>query len=402
MKYKVQGTGGVVGSTRPRYPRGMKSSRRGEVSPFYVMEVMKAAERRQRTTGDVLHLEVGQPSTAAPEHVRGAARSAIDSNRLGYTDAAGIPELRRRISLHYRDAYGVTIPTERITITVGASGGFVLTTLASFDAGARVAITQPGYAAYRNILTALDVTVVPIPVGPDTRFNPTPRLLDAAGPLDGLVVASPANPTGTILRRDEMAALTDYSTAHGLRMISDEIYHGITYGLVATTAAAYSDSAVVVQSFSKYYSMTGWRLGWLILPEDLIGPVERLAQNLFISPPTLSQIAAVSAFGCADELDANVARYSTNRDLLMSALVRAGIDRLAPAEGAFYVYADVSHLTDDSQELCRIWLDTLGIAATPGIDFDPVDGHRYVRFSYAESTRDIAEAASRLVSWAAG
>jgi len=380
----------------------MKSSRRSGVAPFYVMEVMKAAERRQRMTGDVLHLEVGQPSTAAPEQVRRAAQSAMTSNRLGYTEATGIPELRDRISVHYLDAYGLPVPIERIAITVGASGGFVLATLAAFDAGDRVAITQPGYAAYRNILQALDVTVVPIPVGPETRFNPTPRLLDVAGPLDGLVVASPANPTGTILRPEEMATLADYSASRGIRMISDEIYHGITYGADAPTAAAHSDSAIVVQSFSKYYSMTGWRLGWLVLPAELIDPVERLAQNLFISPPTLSQIAAVTAFDCKDELDANVARYSTNRDLLISGLSEAGIYRFAPAEGAFYVYADVSHLTDDSQELCGTWLDTLGVAATPGIDFDPVDGHRYVRFSYAESTRDIAGAVSRLIAWAAG
>lgn len=364
------------------------------------MEVMKQAERRRRTSGDVLHLEVGQPSTAAPKEVLSVALEAMTSNRLGYTEATGIPVLRERIARHYRETYAVDVPLERITLTVGASGGFVLATLAAFDAGDRVAITQPGYAAYRNILDALDVTVVPIPVGPDTRFNPTPRLLDVAGPLDGLVVASPANPTGTILRQDEMAALADYSTARGIRLISDEIYHGITYGVDAPTAVAYSDTAIVVQSFSKYYSMTGWRLGWLILPDELIDPVERLAQNLFIAPPTLSQIAAVKAFECSDELDGNVARYSTNRDLLMSALTNAGIDRLAPAEGAFYVYADVSHLTDDSQELCRTWLDVLGVAATPGIDFDPVDGHKYVRFSYAESTPDIAEAASRLMRWA--
>jgi aspartate/methionine/tyrosine aminotransferase len=363
------------------------------------MEVMKAAERRQRTMGDVLHLEVGQPSTSAPAKVRETALDALASNRLGYTEATGIPALRDRIARHYRDAYDLDIPPDRITVTVGASGGFVLATLAAFDVGDRVAITQPGYAAYRNILDALDVTVVPIPVGPDTRFNPTARLLDAAGPLDGLVVASPANPTGTVLRQNEMTALADYSTARGLRMISDEIYHGITYGVAAPTAAASSGSAIVVQSFSKYYSMTGWRLGWLVLPDDLVDPVERLAQNLFISPPTLSQIAAVSAFDCAEELDGNVARYSTNRDLLMSALRSSGIDKLAPAEGAFYVYADVSHLTDNSQELCRTWLDTLGVAATPGIDFDPVDGHKYVRFSYAESTEDIAEAASRLIGW---
>jgi aspartate/methionine/tyrosine aminotransferase len=378
----------------------MKSSRRSGVAPFYVMEVMKAAEERQRTVGDVLHLEVGQPSTPAPLNVRDAARAALESNRLGYTEATGIPQLRARIARHYREAYGLTISTDRVTVSVGASGGFVLATLAAFDAGDRVAITRPGYAAYRNILEALDIEVVSIPVGPDTRFNPTPRLLDVAGPLDGLVVASPANPTGTILRPDEMAALANYATLRGIRLISDEIYHGITYGVAAPTAAAHSETAVVVQSFSKYYSMTGWRLGWLILPDTLIDPIERLAQNLFISPPTLSQLAAIAAFDATQELDGNVAMYAKNRDILMSGLRTAGIDKLAPAEGAFYVYADVSHLTDDSQELCRLWLNTFGVAATPGIDFDPIDGHKYVRFSYAESTADIAEATSRLVGWA--
>jgi aspartate/methionine/tyrosine aminotransferase len=378
----------------------MKSSRRSDVAPFYVMEVMKDAERRQRTAGDVLHLEVGQPSTPAPAKVRAIASETLETNRLGYTEATGIPELRTRIAAHYLDTYDVRVPVDRVTVTVGASGGFVLATLASFDAGDRVAITRPGYAAYRNILEALDVTVVPIPVGPQTRFNPTPRLLDAAGPLDGLVVASPANPTGTMVRTDEMAALAEYCTSRGIRMLSDEIYHGITYGVAAPTAASHSETAVVVQSFSKYYSMTGWRLGWLLLPQDLVVPVERLAQNLFISPPTLSQFAAVAAFDCVEELDENVARYSTNRDLLMSGLRAAGMDRLAPAEGAFYLYADVSHLTDNSQELCREWLEELGVAATPGIDFDPVDGRKYVRFSYAESTEDIAEAATRLIRWA--
>lgn len=376
--------------------RGVKCSRRSEVAPFYVMEVMKAAAERERATGDVLHLEVGQPSTPAPAPVREAAAKALETERLGYTDATGIPELRDRIATHYEEAYGVDVPTERVAVTVGASGGFVLATLAAFDAGDRVAITEPGYGAYRNILEALDVAVVPIPVGPDTRFNPTPRLLDAVGPLDGLVVASPANPTGTILTTAEMRTLTSYAQERGIRMLSDEIYHGITYGPVAPTATAHSESAVVVQSFSKYYSMTGWRLGWLILPDDLVRPVERLAQNLFISAPALSQVAAVAAFDSTAELDANVARYATNRRILIEGLAACGITRLAPAEGAFYVYADVSHITDDSQELCRTWLEKTGVAATPGIDFDPAKGNRYVRFCYAESTGDISEAVQRL------
>lgn len=361
---------------------------------------MKAAAERERTVGDVLHLEVGQPSTPAPREARRAALDAIDSDRLGYTEATGIPELRERIARHYTEAYGVDVPVERVAVTVGASGGFVLTVLAAFDAGDRVAITEPGYAAYRNILEALDIDVVPIPVGPATRFNPTPRRLDATGPLDGLVVAGPANPTGTILTGDEMAALADYCETRSVRLLSDEIYHGITYGRDAPTVAAHSRSAVVVQSFSKYYSMTGWRLGWLLLPEDLIRPVERLTQNLFISPPALSQIAGITAFDCTDELDANVARYATNRQILIDGLAEAGITQLAPAEGAFYLYANVAHLTDDSQELCRRWLDETGVAATPGIDFDPTNGHKYVRFSYSESTADITEAAERIARWA--
>lgn len=378
----------------------MKASRRSDVAPFYVMEVMKAAADRERSSGDVLHLEVGQPSTPAPSAVREAAVFALGSDRLGYTEATGLPRLRRRIARHYGDAYGLEVAVDRITVTVGASGGFVLAVLAAFDAGDRVAVTEPGYAAYRNILDALDVEVVPIPVGPSTRFNPTPPLLDAVGPLDGLVIAGPANPTGTVLAEDEIRSLASYCDERGIRLLSDEIYHGITYGSDAVTAAAYSASAVVVQSFSKYYSMTGWRLGWLVLPDDLIRPVERLAQNLFISPPTLSQIAAVHAFDSRHELDRNVERYARNRQILIDGLARSGITDLAPAEGAFYLYANVSHLTDDSRRLCRRWLEELGVAATPGIDFDPTNGHEYVRFSYAESTADVAEAALRLERWA--
>jgi len=380
----------------------MKVARRSGIAPFYVMEVMKAAARRAAAGGDVLHLEVGQPSTPAPGAVIEGAKRALHASRLGYTDAHGVPELRDRISHHYEERYGETVDVERIAVTVGASGGFVLAVLAAFDPGDRVAMTSPGYSAYRNILTALGIDVVEVPVGPATRFNPTSELLEELLPLDGLVTASPSNPTGTILTTPEQANLAAFSEANDVRMIADEIYHGITYGdEPAPTAISHNDHAVVVQSFSKYFSMTGWRLGWLVLPEDLIRPVERLAQNLFISPPTLSQLAAVAAFDCAAELDANVRRYAENRRILIEGLAGAGIEKIAPADGAFYIYADVSHLTDDSQALSREWLDDIGVAATSGIDFDPTLGHRFIRFSYAESTEDITEAAERLVSWAA-
>jgi aspartate/methionine/tyrosine aminotransferase len=367
----------------------MKLAARSDIPPFYVMEVMKAAAERQRAGGKVLHMEVGQPSTAAPARVLAAAEQALRSDRLGYTNAAGIDPLRERIARHYLETAGIGIDAGRIVITAGASGGFVLTLLAAFDVGDRVGITEPGYAAYRNIIRALGLELVGIPVGPASRFVPTPADIDAAGPLDGMVLASPSNPTGTILTRAE----------RGIRVISDEIYHRITYTGPAPSALEISDGAVVVQSFSKYYSMTGWRLGWLVLPTELVRPVERLAQNLFIAPSTLAQLAAVTAFDCTPELDANVARYARNREVVIGGLREMGIQGIAPADGAFYVWADVSGISDDSQELCRSWLDQCGVAVTPGIDFDPKQGLRHVRFSYSESTEDVTEAMTRLAAF---
>ena len=274
--------------------------------------------------------------------------------------------------------------------------------LAAFEAGDRVALASPGYPAYRNILAALGIEPVELRTEPEDRFQPTPALLDALDrPVDGLIVASPSNPTGTMLPPEEFAALAAYCEGSGIRLISDEIYHGITYGMKAATAAALSDHAVVVNSFSKYYSMTGWRLGWMVVPEDLARAIECLAQNLFISPPTLSQHAAVAAFDCADELDANVARYAANRALLLDALPKAGFDRLAPADGAFYLYADIRHLTNDSEAFCRRMLAETGVAATPGVDFDPSRGHATMRFSFAGATDDMATAAERLRAWLA-
>ena len=380
----------------------LKVARRSEVSPFIVMEVMRAAAQRERSGAAVYHMEVGQPGTGAPAGVIAAARAALGEDRLGYTVALGIPELRDAIAKHYQDTYGVTVPAARIVVTTGSSGGFLLSFLSSFEPGDRVALAAPGYPCYRNILRALGVEPVVLPTTAAERFQPTPELLDQArGEADiaGLIVASPSNPTGTMLRPAQLGALVDYCAGHGIRLISDEIYHGITYGGRVETAASLSDDAVIINSFSKYFSMTGWRLGWMVVPQDQMRAVESLAQNFFISPPTLSQIAAVAAFECRDELDANVARYAENRALLLEELPRAGFTDLAPADGAFYIYADVGHLTNDSEDYCRRILDETGVAVTPGVDFDPGRGNRFMRFSFSGATREMADAAAALKAW---
>ncbi len=386
----------------------LKAARRGRIPPFIVMDVMQAAAEREAAGDDVLHLEVGQPSTPAPSRVIAAARRGLTQDVLGYTLALGVPDLRRRIARHYHAAYGVTVPDERIVVTPGSSGGFLLAFLAAFEAGDRVAMAAPGYPAYRNILSALGVAPVSLPAGPETRYQPTVDLLEAyrregGAALDGLIVASPSNPTGTMLAPAALADLAAYCEAEGIRLVSDEIYHGITYetdgGFPAVTAAGLSDQAIVVNSFSKYYSMTGWRLGWMVMPETLLRSVECLTQNLFISSPALSQLAAIEAFDCGDELDANVARYAENRRILLAELPRAGFDRLAPADGAFYLYADVAHLTNDSETFCRRMLTEAGVAVTPGTDFDPQGGKSALRFSFAGSTDDMAAAARRLQRW---
>ncbi len=375
------------------------ASRRGAIDPFYVMEVMKAANRRTAEGGDVLHMEVGQPSTPAPATAIAAAMAAMQREPLGYTDAMGTPALRAAIAQHYRDFYGVSVKPERIVVTTGSSGAFLLAFLAAFDARQRVALGEPSYPAYVNILQALDIEPVLLPTGPETHFQPDINLLQQAGPLAGVLVASPANPTGAMLDHARLAALVNDCAAQGRWLIVDEIYHGITYGGRAETVLALTDQAIVINSFSKYFSMTGWRLGWMVVPEALLRSVECLAQNLFISPPGVSQAAGVAAFQAYAELDANVARYAANRALLLNELPSAGFDRLAPADGAFYIYADVSRFTNDAIEFCRRMLAETGIAATPGIDFDRRRGHLHMRFSFAGSTADMAEAARRLKAW---
>ena len=382
-----------------------EAARAAAVPPFHAMAMARLASELEASGRDVLHLEVGQPSTGAPAGARAAAVRAIEAgDPLGYTNAPGLVSLRRRIARHYAEWYGVEVAASDVLAVAGASAGFTLAFAASFDAGDRVGVLEPGYPCYRNTLLALGITPVPIPVGPETRWAPTPELLDAAGPLDGLIIASPSNPTGTVLQPATQAEIAAWCATHDVQLIADEIYHGIVMEGRAETALASTRDAIVINSFSKYFSMTGWRLGWMVVPEHLSATVERLQQNLYICAPHVSQVAGTAAFDCEDELDAHVVRYRANRAALLSGLATAGITEVAAADGAFYVYADVGHLlgagTADSMALCTRWLHEAGVATTPGYDFDLARGHRFVRFSYAGREDDIVRACERLAGWA--
>jgi aspartate/methionine/tyrosine aminotransferase len=375
-------------------------SRRSGIPPFIVMDVMREANARVAAGFDVIHLEVGQPSTPAPALVREAAARALATDRLGYTDALGLPALRARISRHYGETYGIDVDPSRIIVTAGSSAGFLLVFLAAFDPGDRILVGLPGYPAYRHIPAATGLEVVPLALDARTRFQLQAVHLEAlAPPVAGVVVASPANPTGSMLAAADLAALVAAASERGIRLISDEIYHGITYGEPAATALACGDEPIVVNSFSKYFSMTGWRLGWLIVPADLVRPIECLTQNLYIAPPSLSQHAALAAFDSVEELEANVARYAANRALLLDALPRLGLAAIAPADGAFYLYLDIGHLSHDAAGFARRLLAETGVAVTPGNDFDPEAGSRFLRLSYAGATGEIAEAIRRFAAW---
>ena len=373
--------------------------------PFMVMDVISAANARQAAlppgAPGVIRMEVGQPGTGAPAGAVEAAHAALRSgNPLGYTEAFGRRSLRERIAMHYREWYGLDLSADRVAVTVGASGAFPLAFLAAFDPGDRVAMAAPFYPPYVNIITALGMVPVIMEAGPETRFQPSVAMLEKLDPKpDGLIVASPCNPVGTMLHPDELAAIASWCDANGVRLISDEIYHGLHYDSAIATAAALSPSAVVVNSFSKYFSMTGWRVGWMVLPEDLVRPVECLAQNMFISAPHIAQIAAEAAFDCQDELRANIAGYRRSRDYLLGALPEAGFDRLSPAEGAFYLFADISDRSNDSMAFCARILAETGVAVTPGVDFDRNRGNRFLRFSYCGPEADMREAAARLKAW---
>ncbi len=377
---------------------------RAGIPPFYVMDVWLAAAERQRTHGDLVNLSAGQPSAGAPAAVREAAVDALHRNQLGYTVALGIPELRAAIAGRYADRYGLTVETDDVILTTGSSGGFLLTFLACFDVGDRVAIASPGYPCYRNILAALGCEVVELPCGAETRFQPTAAMLaELDPPVQGVIVASPANPTGTVIPPEELAAIATWCEATGVRLISDEVYHGLVYDGAPPTSCAWQTSrnAVVVNSFSKYFAMTGWRLGWLLVPAELRRAVDRLTGNFTICPPALAQHAALAAFTpeSTAEADGLLAHYADNRRLLLDGLRAMGIDRLAPTDGAFYVYADVSHLTDDSLSFCATLLADTGVAIAPGIDFDTVHGGSFVRLSFAGPTADITEALRRIGAW---
>ncbi|MBK0397980.1 aminotransferase class I/II-fold pyridoxal phosphate-dependent enzyme [Limibaculum sp. M0105] len=377
----------------------MKISRRSQTAPFIAMDVLAEAGRAEAEGRHVIHLEVGEPAHGAPQAAREAVARAIrDGVGLGYTGGLGLPRLREALSGLYMARYGVSVDPERIVVTAGSSAGFVLSFLALFDAGARVAIADPGYPCYRNILQALDLSPVRLAAGPATRFQPTPELLAEAGPIDGLLVASPANPTGTMIDRDEMAALIGYCDAAGAPLISDEIYHGITYEAPAVSALELTDEVVVINSFSKFHAMTGWRVGWMVVPHDMVRTVQNLAQNLFICAPHLGQIAALAAMSADGEAEVagHLAQYRANRAALIPALERLGFRDIAPADGAFYAYARLPEGWEDSRAFCARLLAEHDVAATPGLDFDPERGAGTVRFSFARSGTEIAEGIARL------
>lgn len=372
----------------------MKHSTRGDVDPFIVMDVMEAARRAEQAGRHIIHMEVGQPGTGAPAGARAALAAQLDAP-LGYTVGLGMPELRARIAQHYSDTYGVALNAERVVITAGASGAFLLAFSALFDNDARVGLGLPCYPSYRQILKAVGLKPIEMPTTEAGRYQPHPSDV-ADHTLDGLIVASPANPTGTMLDLEELRALADACAAQDAAFISDEIYHGITYDTAATTALQVTDAVYVINSFSKYFSMTGWRVGWMIVPEDHVRRVERLAQNMFICPSHASQVLALAAFDCTDELDSHLDVYAANRDVLMAGLASAGLTKYAPPDGAFYVYVDVSDHTDDARAFAAQILAEAGVAVTPGLDFDPVEGHKWLRFSYARATADIIEGVARL------
>jgi aspartate/methionine/tyrosine aminotransferase len=378
------------------------ASGRSDVPPFMVMDVMAAAARIEAAGGHVIHMEVGQPAASAPKTAIQAARAALDTVRIDYTAALGTPSLRERIARHYRETYGFAIDSSRIVVTTGSSAAFILAFMAMFEPGDRVAVTIPGYPPYRHILTALGCEPVLIETSSETRHALTGEALLAAhrkAPLKGVLVASPANPTGTMMSREALSGLISAAESAGIRFISDEIYHGLDYAFPAVTAAELSADALVINSFSKYFCMTGWRIGWMVVPEPLVRPIERLQQNLSISVPTLSQIAAEAAFDGRAEMEEVKRGYLENRRILIEGLPRAGLTEFLPADGAFYLYADVSHFTSDSFKFASDMLENAHVAATPGVDFDPVHGRQFIRFSYARSAQEMREAVERIARW---
>ncbi len=382
--------------------RLLTASGRSDVPPFMVMDVMAAAARIEASGGHVIHMEVGQPAASAPKTAMRAAHAAIEGGRIDYTSALGIPSLRERIARHYRETYRCEVDAARIVVTTGSSGAFILAFLALFEPGDRVAVTVPGYPPYRHILSALGCEAVLIETSSETRHALTGEALLAAHrqkPLKGVLIGSPANPTGTMMSREALTGLMLAAESAGIRFISDEIYHGLDYAFPAVTAAELSPDALVINSFSKYFCMTGWRVGWMVVPQPLVRPIERLQQNLAISVPTISQIAAEAAFEGRQEMEEVKRGYEENRGILIAGLPQAGLTKFLPADGAFYLYADVSDFTSDSLAFAKQMLEKAHVAATPGIDFDPVHGRSFIRLSYARSAEEMHEAVARIARW---
>lgn len=379
----------------------MRISSRGAVDPFIVMDVMEAARREEEAGRSIIHMEVGQPGTAAPQTARDRLATEMAQDSLGYTVALGRPDLRARIAQLYQDWYGVTVSPDRIVVTAGSSAGFTLAFTTLFDAGERVAIGEPGYPSYRNILKALSLDPVGIQTRAENRFQPSLQDVENEKDLAGLLVASPANPSGTMLDKAALKILMDHCTEQDIAFISDEIYHGIQYEGRAVSALEISDDVFVINSFSKYFSMTGWRIGWMVVPQSHVRAVERLAQNMFICAPHAAQVAALGAMEAESELSQNFAVYAENRGLMLEELPKMGFDKIAPPDGAFYVYADISRWSDDSAAFCAEILRDAGVSVTPGLDFDPHRGHQTIRFSYARSTADIREGLTRLAAFMA-
>ncbi len=382
----------------------MNIAKRGAIPPFLIMEALSQANDFIQTSGaDVIHLSLGQPGKGIPQRVVDAAAELMQRSNLGYTEACGLRELRRKLSEHYRDTYGVDVPWERIFITVGSSSAFFLTLLAAFDAGERVALVEPCYPAYRNVIQAMGLEPVLLKGGFDNHFQPSVAMIEALEqPVQGIVVGSPSNPTGTVIPEAQFRELLDYCRERNITVISDEIYHGMVYEGEAISALSHDQNTIILNSFSKYYLMAGWRLGWVVAPQALQRSYESLLQNFFVSPPSLAQHAALKVFECTDELDATVDEYRINRDVILDTLTQLGVTRICPAEGAFYIYANVSHLTEDSAVLCREMLEQAHISAVSGHDFDTNHGHEWVRFSYSGTTGEVREAMQRLTRWFSG
>ncbi|GLK43736.1 MULTISPECIES: pyridoxal phosphate-dependent aminotransferase [Novosphingobium] len=367
------------------------------VEPFHATTIGRLAYELAAEGRDVIHMEYGQPSTGAPAAAIAAAHAVLDAEAGGYWES---PALRERIARHYAEAYGVMVSPEQVFLTCGASPAFVLALSCLFRPGARVALARPGYVAYRNAMRTLYIEPVELPCGPAERYQVTAAALDALDPApEGLILASPANPTGTVIAPEELAAIAEVCARKGITVISDEIYHGLTYGMTADSVLQHVPEALVVNSFSKWFSMAGWRLGWLVVPPHLIDAARARIANLFLTPPVLAQHAGLVAFDCVEELEGHHASYARNRELLLAALPRLGLQRIAPPDGAFYIWADIRHLTNDSFAFCRQLLADTGVATAPGIDFDPVDGHRFIRLSFAVSTPEIEDAIDRMIAW---